>query len=193
MIATKLENHGMYTMGDVAKESVYDEDSLYKLFGVNAELLIDHAWGWEPCTIESVKAYKPTTNGASSGQVLHCPYGYEKTKLYTSSTKVITEAVTKLYNEIINKNLLVRRINITANKLIKETDVKDENFTQMNFFVNQNEIDKSREKEKSEKRIQKAMLQIKDKYGKNAIIKGMNLEEGGTTIERNKQIGGHKE
>ena len=260
-IATKLEKHGMFTMGDVARKSVYDEDSLYKLFGVNAELLIDHAWGWEPCTVESVKAYKPTSNSTSSGQVLHCPYGYEKTKLivkemtelltldlvrkglvtnqivleigydienlkdsyissryageitedrygrqipehahgtknidhYTSSTKIITEAVSELYEEIINKNLLVRRINITANKLIKETDVKSENFTQMNFFINQSEIDKSREKEQSEKKIQKAMLQIKDKYGKNAIIKGMNLEEGGTTIERNRQIGGHKE
>lgn len=163
----------MYTMGDVARKSVYDEESLYKLFGVNAELLIDHAWGWEPCTVESVKAYKPASNSMSSGQVLHCPYGYEKTKLivkeitedrygrqvpkhahgtknidhYTASTKVITEAVSELYDEIINKNLLVRRINITANKLIKESEVKNESFTQMNFFVNQNEIDKNREKE----------------------------------------------
>lgn len=260
-IGTKLEKYGMYTMGDVARKSLYDEEFLYKLFGVNAELLIDHAWGWEPCTIESVKAYKPISNSMSSGQVLHCPYGYEKTKLivkemtelltldlvrkglvtnqivleigydienlkdsyiynsykgeitedrygrkipkhahgtknidhYTASTKVITEAVSELYEEIINKNLLVRRINITANKLIKETDVKNDKFTQLNFFINQKEIDKDREKEKTEKRVQKAMLEIKDKYGKNAILKGMNLEEGGTTIERNKQIGGHKE
>ena len=259
--ATKLEKHGMFTMGDVARKSIHNEDILYKLFGVNAELLIDHAWGWEPCTIKSVKSYKPISSSTSSGQVLHCPYGYEKTKLivkemtelmtldlvrkglvtnqivleigydienlkdsficslydgeitedrygrqipkhahgtknidhYTSSTKVITEAVTELYDEIINKNLLVRRINITANKLIRECDVKDESYTQMNFFVNQNAIDQSREKEKSERKIQKAMLEIKEKYGKNAIIKGMNLEEGGTTIERNKQIGGHKE
>ncbi|MBO5143519.1 MAG: DNA methylase [Clostridia bacterium] len=260
-IGTKLEKYGMYTMGDVAQKSLYDEEFLYKLFGVNAELLIDHAWGWEPCTIESVKAYKPISNSMSSGQVLHCPYGYEKTKLivkemtelltldlvrkglvtnqivleigydienlkdsfiynsykgeitedrygrkipkhshgtknidhYTASTKVITEAVSELYEEIINKHLLVRRINITANKLMKETDVKNDKFTQLNFFINQKEIDKGREKEKTEKRVQKAMLEIKDKYGKNAIIKGMNLEEGGTTIERNKQIGGHKE
>ena len=259
--ATKLEKHGMFTMGDVARKSIHNEDILYKLFGVNAELLIDHAWGWEPCTIKSVKSYKPISSSTSSGQVLHCPYGYEKTKLivkemtelmtldlvrkglvtnqivleigydienlkdsficslydgeitedrygrqipkhahgtknidhYTSSTKVITEAVTELYDEIINKNLLVRRINITANKLIRECDVKDESYTQMNFFVNQNAIDQSREKEKSERKIQKAMLEIKEKYGKNAIIKGMNLEDGGTTIERNKQIGGHKE
>ena len=259
--ATKLEKHGMFTMGDVARKSIHNEDILYKLFGVNAELLIDHAWGWEPCTIKNVKSYKPISSSTSSGQVLHCPYGYEKTKLivkemtelmtldlvkkglvtnqivleigydienlkdsficglydgevtedrygrqipkhahgtknidhYTSSTKVITEAVTELYDEIINKNLLVRRINITANKLIRECDVKVESYTQMNFFVNQNAIDQSREKEKSERKIQKAMLEIKEKYGKNAIIKGMNLEEGGTTIERNKQIGGHKE
>lgn len=260
-IATKLEKHGMYTMGDVARKSVYNEDLLYKLFGVNAELLIDHAWGWEPCTIESVKSYKPISNSISSGQVLHCPYGYEKTKLivkemtelltldlvrkglvtnqivleigydidnlkdsyissiytgeiaedrygrqvpkhshgtknidhYTSSTKVIIKAVSELYDEIINKKLLVRRINITANKLKNENEAQNDDFTQINFFVNQNEIDASRGKEKSEKKIQKAMLEIKDKYGKNAIIKGMNLEDGGTTIERNKQIGGHKE
>ena len=120
-------------------------------------------------------------------------HGTKNIDHYTSSTKVITEAVTELYDVIINKNLLVRRINITANKLIRECDVKDESYTQMNFFVNQNAIDQSREKEKSERKIQKAMLEIKEKYGKNAIIKGMNLEEGGTTIERNKQIGGHKE
>lgn len=260
-ISTNLERHGMFTMGDVARMSVNNEDLLYKLFGVNAELLIDHAWGYEPCTIESVKSYKPVSNSMSSGQVLHCSYGYEKTKLivkemtelltldlvrknlvtnqivleigydidnlkdsyisstykgeitedrygrkipkhahgtknidhYTASTKVITEAVSELYDEIINKNLLVRRMNITANKLKKENEVINDEFTQINFFVNQKEIDKNREKEKSEKKIQKAMLEIKDKYGKNAIIKGMNLEEGGTTIERNKQIGGHKE
>ena len=191
-IATKLEKYGMYTMGDVARKSVHDEDFLYKLFGVNAELLIDHAWGWEPCTIESVKAYKPTSNSMSSGQVLHCPYGYEKTKLivkemtelltldlvrkglvtnqivleigydidnlkdsfirssysgeitedrygraipkhahgtknidhYTSSTKVITEAISELYDEIINKKLLVRRIVNSKIRMYKKWNLK---------------------------------------------------------------------
>ena len=125
--------------------------------------------------------------------ILAVPYKYDLCFYNTLGPITLSGKWFWVYDEIINKNLLVRRVNITANKLIKETDVKDENFTQMNFFVNQKEIDKSREKEKSEKKIQKAMLQIKDKYGKNAIIKGMNLEEGGTTIERNHQIGGHKE
>ena len=103
-IATKLEKYGMFTMGDVARKSVYDEDSLYKLFGVNAELLIDHAWGWEPCTVESVKAYKPTSNSASSGQVLHCPYGYEKTKLIV---KEMTELLTL---DLVRKGLVTNQI-----------------------------------------------------------------------------------
>ena len=248
-------------MGDVARTSINNEELLYKLFGVNAELIIDHAWGWEPCTIEYVKAYKPSSNSICSGQVLHCPYDYEKTKLivkemtelltldlvkkrlvtnqivldigydvenlknavifnsykgeiaedrygrkipkhahgtknidhYTSSTKVIISAVSELYDEIINKNLLVRRITVTANKVINENDVKSSTFEQINLFTNQKKMEENREKEKSEKKIQEAMIEIKNKYGKNAIIKGMNLEDGGTTIERNRQIGGHKE
>ena len=260
-IATNLEKHGMFTMGDVARTSINNEELLYKLFGVNAELIIDHAWGWEPCTIEYVKAYKPSSNSICSGQVLHCPYDYEKTKLivkemtelltldlvkkrlvtnqivldigydvenlknavifnsykgeiaedrygrkipkhahgtknidhYTSSTKVIISAVSELYDEIINKNLLVRRITVTANKVINENDVKSSTFEQINLFTNQKKIEENMEKEKSEKKIQEAMIEIKNKYGKNAIIKGMNLEDGGTTIERNRQIGGHKE
>lgn len=260
-IATNLEKHGMFTMGDVARTSINNEELLYKLFGVNAELIIDHAWGWEPCTIEYVKAYKPSSNSICSGQVLHCPYDYEKTKLivkemtelltldlvkkrlvtnqivldigydvenlknavifnsykgeiaedrygrkipkhahgtknidhYTSSTKVIISAVSELYDEIINKNLLVRRITVTANKVINENDVKSSTFEQINLFTNQKKMEENREKEKSEKKIQEAMIEIKNKYGKNAIIKGMNLEDGGTTIERNRQIGGHKE
>ena len=260
-IATNLEKHGMFTMGDVARTSINNEELLYKLFGVNAELIIDHAWGWEPCTIEYVKAYKPSSNSICSGQVLHCPYDYEKTKLivkemtelltldlvkkrlvtnqivldigydvenlknavifnsykgeiaedrygrkipkhahgtknidhYTSSTKVIISAVSELYDEIINKNLLVRRITVTANKVINENDVKSSTFEQINLFTNQKKMEENRKKEKSEKKIQEAMIEIKNKYGKNAIIKGMNLEDGGTTIERNRQIGGHKE
>ena len=260
--AKRLEKYGIYTMGDVARTSIKNEELLYKLFGVNAELLIDHSWGWECVTIESIKAYKPTSNSISSGQVLHCPYNYEKTKLIvkemtelltldlvkknlvtnqivltigydidnltvpsiskfyngeitidrygrkipkhahgtinldhkTSSTKIIMEAAMNLYERIINDKLLVRRINITANNVINEADVKEEqNYEQIDLFVDYEEVNKKREKEKAEKEIQKAMLNIKKKYGKNAILKGMNLQEGGTTIERNSQIGGHKE
>ena len=255
----KLEANGIFTMGDIARISIKNEELLYKLFGVNAELLIDHAWGYEPVTIESIKAYKPMSNSISSGQVLHCPYDYEKTKIIvkemtelltlelvekhlvtsqivltigydvenliddtishnysgetttdrygrkipkhahgtinldhkTSSTKIILQAVEKLYERIINKELLVRRINVTANDVINEKDVKSD-FEQINLFTNYEELNKQRNKEHSEKELQKAMINLKRKYGKNAIIKGMNLQEGGTTIERNCQIGGHK-
>jgi len=260
--AKKLEEHRIYTMGDVAKTSIENEELLYKLFGVNAELLIDHSWGWECATIESIKAYKPTTNSISSGQVLHCPYDYEKTRLIvkemtelltldlvekhlvtnqivlnieydidnltiesiskfyngeittdrygrkvpkhahgttnldhkTSSTKIIMEAVMELYERIVNEKLLVRRINITANNVVNEATVKNEQaYEQIDLFIDYEELNKKREKEQSEREIQRAMIDIKRKYGKNAIIKGMNLQEGGTTIERNSQIGGHKE
>lgn len=270
-IAKKLESVGIYTMGDIAKCSVgadcdyYNEELLYKLFGINAELLIDHAWGWEPCTIDDIRSYKPSVKSLSSGQVLHCPYDSAKAKLivremtelmsldlveqgyvtnqmvltigydienllnpeirkkysgeitgdfygrkvpknahgtgniksYTSSTRVITDCVMELYDRIINKNLLVRRINLCANNLLKEDSVKkDSTFVQLDFFT-----DYEREREKAqmeaealqkERRIQNAMLKIKKKYGKNAILKGMNLEEGATTVSRNSQIGGHK-
>ncbi len=257
----KLEEHGMYTMGDVARMSVKNEDLLYKLFGVNAELLIDHAWGWENVTIESIKAYRPATNSICSGQVLHCPYNYENTKLIikemtellaldlvekglvtnqivleigydvdnlknqaisskyngeittdkygrkvpkhahgtinidhqTSSSKVLTEHIIKLYEQIINKQLLVRRINITVNNVVNENMVKNSNYEQINLFVDYAEVNEERKKEEAEKEIQKAMIGIKSKYGKNAILKGMNLQKEGTTIERNRQIGGHKE
>ncbi len=260
-ISKKLEQNGMFTMGDVARMSEKNEELLYKLFGINAELLIDHAWGYEPCTVESVKSYKPVTNSISSGQVLHCPYDYEKTKLIvkemtelltldlvrkklitsklvltigydvenlinpeisksyngeitldhygrkvpkhahgtinidhkTSSTKIISNAVLELYDRIIDKGLLVRRVNISADDVVNEDDYKNvKAFEQINLFVDYNKLEKERIKEKSEKELQKAVLNIKSKYGKNAIIKGMNLQEGGTTIERNGQIGGHK-
>ena len=257
----KLEEHGMYTMGDVARMSVKNEDLLYKLFGVNAELLIDHAWGWENVTIESIKAYRPATNSICSGQVLHCPYNYENTKLIvkemtellaldlverglvtnqivlevgydvdnlknqaisslyngeittdkygrkvpkhahgtinidhqTASSKVLTEHIMELYKQIVNKQLLVRRINITVNNVVNENMVKTSDYEQINLFVDYKEVNEKRKKEKAEKEIQKAMIDIKSKYGKNAILKGMNLQKEGTTIERNRQIGGHKE
>lgn len=259
--AKKLERYGMYTMGDVARTSIQNEELLYRLFGINAELLIDHSWGWECCTIKSIKSYKPSSNSISSGQVLHCPYDYEKTKLIvkemtelltldlvkknlvtnqivltigydvdnltnpeiskfykgevtidrygrkipkhahgtinidhkTSSTKIITEAVMELYERIINNKLLVRRINVTANNVVTESSIKEKEFEQINLFVDYEEQNKKRKKEQEEKEIQKAILEIKNKYGKNAIFKGMNLEKGGTTIERNSQIGGHNE
>ena len=257
----KLEEHRIYTMGDIARVSIQNEELLYKLFGINAELLIDHAWGWEPVTIKQIKAYKPTTNSISSGQVLHCPYNYEQTKLIvkemtelltldlveknlvtnqivltvgydienlidpyisnsykgeitidrygreipkhahgtinldhkTASTKIIMEATMKLYERIMNKQLLVRRINITANNVVdEETAKKEKPFEQIDLFTNYQEKVEKRKEEQTEKELQKAMIDIKKKYGKNAILKGMNLQEGGTTIERNGQIGGHK-
>ena len=260
-ISKKLEQNGMTSMGDVARMSIKNEELLYKLFGINAELLIDHAWGYEPCTIESIKSYKPVMNSISSGQVLHCPYNYEDTKLIvkemtellsldlvkkglvtsklvltigydidnltnpeisqnyngditidrygrkvpkhahgtinidhkTASTKIITNAVMELYERIMNKELLTRRINITAADVVNEEDYKNiKEYEQMDMFVDYNELEKQRLKEKSEKSLQKAVINIKSKYGKNAILKGMNFIEGGTTIERNGQIGGHK-
>lgn len=252
-------------MGDVARTSITNEDLLYKLFGINAELIIDHSWGWEPVTVKDVKSYKPKANSISSGQVLHCPYNCEKTRLIvkemtelltlelveknivtdqlvltigydidnlidhnisdsyhgevtidrygrnvpkhahgtinlthkTSSTKIIIDAIMSLYDRIINDKLLVRRINVTANNVTNNEHVEEKKtFEQMDLFTNYEELDKKREaekqKEQAERRIQKAMISIKQKYGKNAIIKGMNLEEGGTTISRNNQVGGHK-
>ena len=258
--AKRLQASGIFTMGDVARISINNEDLLYKLFGINAELLIDHAWGYEPTTIKDVKNYKPDNKCISSGQVLHCPYNYEKTRLIvkemaelltldlveknlvtnqivltigydvdnltipeirkiyngeitidrygrkvpkhahgtinleqrTSSTRKIMEATISLYERIINKDLLVRRINITANKLVNENINSKKSCEQLNLFENLEESVKQRAKEQAEKNLQKALLGIKNKYGKNAILKGMNFEDGGTTIERNGQIGGHK-
>ncbi len=260
-ISQKLEKNGIHTMGDVARTSVNNEELLYKLFGINAELLIDHSWGYEPCTIESIKSYKPVMNSLSSGQVLHCPYNYEKTKIVvkemaellsldlvrkdlitnkivldigydisnlssadsssfysgeitidhygrkvpkhahgtinidhkTSSTKIITDKVMELYENIINKKLLVRRINITASDVVNEQDYKNiKEYEQMNMFIDYSKLEMQKKQEKDEKNLQKAILNIKDKYGKNAILKGMDFIEDATTIERNNQVGGHK-
>jgi DNA polymerase V len=269
--AKKLEEYGLFTMGDVARCSIgkpndyYNEDLLYKLFGINAELLIDHAWGWEPVTIADIKAYKPSTNSIGSGQVLQSPYTFGKAGLIvremtdllvldlvdkglvtdqmvltvgydiinltnpeikkkykgqitkdqygreipkhshgtvnlgrlTSSTKLIIDAVMELYNKIVDENLFIRRINICANHVVDECSVeKDDAFEQLNLFRDYNEEQRLKEEEEvfldREKKIQQAVLGIKKKYGKNAILKGMNLEEGAMTLERNKQIGGHK-
>ena len=260
-ISKKLEKYGMYTMGDVARCSINNEDLLYKLFGVNAELLIDHAWGYEPCTIESIKNYKPLAKSISCGQVLQSPYSYDKAKLIvremaellaldlvskklvseqlvltigydienvtddyngsvtidyygraipkhahgtinleykTSSSKIITEAMIKLYDEIINPKLSVRRVTMAATKLASEEEEKGKvRYRQLDLFSSlddeNNKLDYDREVLKEENNLQNAMLKIKEKYGKNAILKGMDLEDGATTRDRNRQIGGHHE
>ncbi len=269
--AKKLEAHLLFTMGDIARCSLnkatdyHNEDLLYKLFGVNAELLIDHAWGWEPCTIAEIKAYKPSTNSLGTGQVLQAAYTFDKAKLIvremtdllvldlvekrlvtdqlvltigydienlanqqikhaysgaittdhygravpksahgtinlnrqTSSTKLILEAATALFQRIVDKNLLVRRINVTANHIVDEASVhKTDSPQQLQLFTDYKAEEAKKEAEEAElareKRVQRALLAIKKKHGKNAILKGMNLEEGATSAERNKQIGGHK-
>ena len=269
-IAAKLEEKGLYTMGDIARCSLggkydyYNEDLLYKLFGVNAELLIDHAWGWEPCTIEDIKAYKPENNSISSGQVLQYPYDFEKGKLivremtdlltlelvdkglvtdqmvltvgydienlrdsfkkmqydgqvttdhygrqvpksahgsinlgqHTSSTKIITEKVMELYDRIVDPQLTVRRMYVVANHVIDENNIEAPKPQQLDFFTDYEALEQQKTEENErlfrEKNMQKALIGIKKKYGKNAVLKGMNLEEGATTVERNGQVGGHR-
>jgi DNA polymerase V len=267
----KLTEHGLFTMGDIARCSLekpsdyHNEDLLYKLFGISAELLIDHAWGWEPCTMADIKAYKPGANSIGSGQVLHCAYPFDKAKLivremadllvldlvdkrlvtdqlvlavgydvenmanpmiqkayqgevttdyygrgvpksahgsinlgrHSSSTKLILDAFTELFEQIADKNLLVRRVNITANHVVDETAAaKTANYEQLDLFTDYKAAQAKKEAEEAalarEKRMQKAMLEIKKKHGRNAILKGMNLEDGATTVDRNRQIGGHK-
>lgn len=263
--ARKLEAHGMFTMGDVARQSVQDETVLYKLFGVNAELLIDHAWGWEPCTIADIKAYKPESNSMGAGQVLHCPYPADKARLvmremadqlaldlvdkglvtnklvltvgydinnltdpersrayqgevtvdrygrripkhaqgtgnlskYTSSTREILQTATEVYDRIVDQNLLIRRLNIAACHVIAEGDIPaTSEMEQMDLFTDYEERDRRQAEDDAaaerERRRQQAVLSIKKKFGKNAILKGMNLEEGATARDRNAQIGGHK-
>ena len=261
----KLEANNLFTMGDIALCSIENEDLLYGLFGINAELLIDHAWGYEPCEIKHIKNYKPQGKSLGSGQVLHCAYDYKKTKLvvkemidslaldlcdkrlltnqvvlsvgydienltdekisanykgeicvdylgrkipkhshgtvnfeiYTSASKILMDGVISLFERIVNKDLLVRRINIAATGLIYENQLQENNgYEQLDLFndykvkeTQKKKLDKIVEKEK---KAQEALLQIKKKYGKNSIIKGMNLEDGATMKDRNEQIGGHK-
>ena len=269
--AKKLEAHGLYTMGDVARCSIgkdtdyYNEELLYKLFGVNAEILIDHAWGWEPCTIADAKSYKPENKSIVSGQVLQCPYDFQKARLvvremadalaldlvdkglvtnqlvltvgydienltdpqrsrnyrgpvttdrygrkipkhavgtenfpYTSLASDLLRAVCSLYDRIVDPNLLVRRLSISANKLLDEASVpKGEETEQLDLFTDYAAKERQAQADEAthakERKIQEAMLGIKKKYGKNAILKGMNLEEGATARERNRTIGGHHE
>ncbi len=266
--ATKLESHGLYTMGDIARCSIgkpgdyHNEELLYKLFGVNAEILIDHAWGWEPCTIADVKDYKPENKSIVSGQVLQNPYDFDKARLvvremadalaldlvdkrlvtnqlvltvgydrenlddpsrrqsyhgpvttdrygrkipkhavgtenfpYTSSANDLLRAVTALYDRIVDPNLLIRRLSISANKLLPEADAPKEEAEQLDLFTDYAVKERREQADEAaharERKIQEAMIGIKKKYGKNAILKGMNLEEGATAKERNQTIGGH--
>ena len=199
--ARKLEANGMYTMGDVARCSLggendyHNEELLYRLFGVNAELLIDHAWGYEPCTMADIKAYKPESNSIGSGQVLQCPYEFEKARIIV---REMTELlVLAFYDEAVNPKLLVRRVNICANRVIPEGEAMEEEcYEQLSLFTDYGEREaKEQEEQKArerERRLQEAMLSVKKRYGKNAMLKGTNLQEGAMTKERNNQIGGHK-
>ena len=264
-ISAKLEAMQLFTMGDVARASLnpYTEEKLYKVFGVNAELIIDHAWGWEPVTVDVIKQYKPTTKSLSSGQVLHEPYDFDKGRLivremtellvldlvrkhmvtkqmvlyigydreslkgdhgknyhgpitvdyygrkvpkhangtgnidhYTSSTRIIVEVMMELYDRVVDRNLLIRRVNIAACNLIHEGEIPEEKPVQMDLFTDYDALEREKkalmEAEETERKLQRATLAIQERFGKNALLKGMNFLEGGTTIERNAQIGGHR-
>jgi len=262
-IAKKLETHRMYTMGDIARCSVgrtdqyHNEELLYKLFGVNAELIIDHAWGWEPCTIADIRAYKPVSSSLTSGQVLHYPYtydmaalvlremadglamdlvekglitdqlvltiGYDRESLQDgdyrgeiiydhygrsvpkyahgtvnlkrscASSRRITEGIMELYSRIVDPKLLIRRINLTAAR-VRSAEHRNETGIQLSIFEDPRQQAEEAEVIRLERELrqQKAILHIRQKFGKNAILRGMSLEEGATAIERNGQIGGHK-
>lgn len=262
-IADKLAIYGITTMGQIARCSIDNEALLYKLFGVNAELLIDHAWGWEPCSIDDIKSYKPENHSMSSGQVLHCAYTADKAKVvtcemadnialtlvekglttnqlllmigydteslnnnsgytydgeicidhygrktpkhargtinldkHTSSARIIINAISQCFDKIVNSSLLIRRINITTNNILPPEIVKKERFIQLDLFTDYEELKRQEKCEeeqlKKEQRMQEALIAIKRRYGKNAILKGLNLKDGATAKERNNQIGGHK-
>lgn len=263
----KLYQEGLYTMGDIARCSLgkedeyYNEDLLYDLFGINAELLIDHAWGYEPCTMKDIKAYKPEHNSIGVGQVLDHPYNFEMGKLivkemldsltldlveknlvtnqivitigydkenvakgkfqgtvtidrygrkipkhchgtinlksYSASTKLITQSVMEFYDKKVDRKLTIKRVSIFANRVVDQSQIeKQPTVEQLDLFTDYNQLDKQRKKEKieleKEKRLQEATLKIKQKYGKNALLKGMDFQEGATAKERNGMIGGHK-
>lgn len=264
--AAKLEANGIYTMGDIArcsigkKDEYYNEDLLYMLFGINAELLIDHAWGYEPCTMEDIKSYKPRSNSIGSGQVLHEPYTFDKAKLIvkeitdllvldllakglvtdqvvltigydienlkdknicksyngevtidnygrkipkhahgttnlsqqTSSTMIIMDAVIALFDRIVDQSLLIRRVTIKANNVVSEDLLVRNSHEQLDMFLDLKATKEKEEELERERKLQETVLKLKNKYGKNAILKGMNLEEGAKTVSRNKQIGGHR-
>ncbi len=263
--ARKLEAQNLFTMGDVARQSVQDEDVLYKLFGVNAELLIDHAWGWEPCTIADIKAYKPESSSIGSGQVLTCPYTFKQARLVvremadalalelvdkrlvtdqvvldvgydnsnvdpgelgnayqgevksdrygrktpkpahgssrlarlTSSSKQISNAVMELYDRIVDPGLTIRRLNLAAGNVVDEAEAAAQEVSeQLDMFTDYEALERQRRAEEErlarERQEQLAILEIKKRFGKNAILKGTSLMDGATARDRNRQIGGHK-
>ena len=269
--AKKLEANGLFTMGDIARCSLggpgeyHSEDLLYRLFGVNAELLIDHAWGWEPVTIDMIRAYEPENNSICSGQVLKCPYEFQKGELivremadqialdlvekrlltdqivltvgydvenltnpgirkqyrgevttdrygrkvpkhahgtvrldsFTSSGRLIADAAVRLYHRITDPSLLIRRITVTADHLIQESLQKESaSYEQLDLFTDYEALERKQAEENArlqkERRLQEAILNVKKKYGKNAVLKGTSLQEGATARDRNSQIGGHK-
>ena len=271
-IAQRMARLGCYTMGDIARLSIKDEDALYKALGINAELLIDHAWGWEPTEIATIKDYRPQAQSLSSGQVLKEPYTYDNGRLvvremtellaldmvrkgvvtrqvglaigfdreslvamrdgtyvvkttgkpynkkvvadlygrpqpryaqgtgsldhWTNSCKAIMDTMMALYDKIIDPDLLIRRINIGVGNLIEEADIPEKGPEQMSLFIDYDALDEAKARqqayEEKERRLQKATLALQSRYGKNIILKGMNLLEGATARERNQQIGGHR-
>ena len=233
-IARRLERNGLYTMGMVARCSVKNEELLYKLFGINAELIIDHAWGWEPCTIDLIKAYRPDNNSLSNSQVLQSPYTSAKARIVTqemadamalkllerqltttqiglassirlpfatSSASHIINATLQLFDTIAVPGLLIRRITIAAFNVVPENlldNAQNSGSTaqQLDLFTDYEEYEKQKKKQvdtlKKERKMQEAVLEIKHRFGKNAILKGLNFEEGATAKDRNRQIGGHK-
>ena len=265
-IAEKLAVYGIDTMGRLARMSVQNEGLLYRLFGVNAELLIDHAWGWEPCTMEAVKAYRPETNSFSSGQVLQEPYTFKKARVVmremaegmaldlvskrlvtdqlvltvgydaecltrpdirekyhgeittnyygkavpkhahgtfnfdkpTSSSRRIMDGATELFDRCVNPDLVIRRLNLTTNHVVSEATVSAQDHApqQLDLFTDYEALEKQRQEEQAqldkERRMQEVQLKIKKRFGKNAILRGLNFEEGATAKERNEQIGGHR-
>ena len=260
-LSRKLAENGMYTMGDIARLSLQEsgygsgEDMLFHLFGVDAELLIDHAWGLETCTMKDIKAYKPSANSISSGQVLHCGYPYDKARIivremvelavldlvskkrmtnavtldvgydrefdesrydgdiatdpygravskpahgskrmkhYTSSTRELVEATLSIFEKAVNPALKVRRVTISFGNVLSEEEAGGASYEQLDFFSYGEKSEEEVQREAREKRLQSAMLAVQGRYGKNAMLKGTNLEEGATTMERNRQIGGHK-
>ena len=267
-IAEKLALYGIDTMGKLARMSEQNEELLYRLFGVNAELLIDHAWGWEPCTMEAVKAYRPETNSFSSGQVLQEPYSFKKARVVimemaegmaldlvskrlvtdqlvltvgydaesltrpdirasyhgeittnyygkevpkhahatfnfkhpTSSSRLIMDAAAELFDDSVNPDLLIRRLNLTTNHVVGEgasnASSSHQAPEQLDLFTDYEALRQNQQKEEErlakERRMQEAQLKIKKRFGKNAILRGLNFAEGATAKERNEQIGGHK-
>ena len=266
-IAQRLEQMNLFTMGDIARQSVRNEKALYAAFGVNAELIIDHAWGWEPCTIQDIRAYKPEQNSISRGQVLQRPYSFEQARVvmhemaenmllvllekklvaqqimvdvgydceslrqdnfqvvyqgavvkdhYGRSVpkpahgvqnlsdwdvtlpSAVIKCVLQVFDRVVNRSLLIRRLTLTAGRVVNETDYKrvQPEVVQLDLFTDYDKIERERnateEKQRKERLLQQTILQIKQKMGKNAILSGLNFAEGATMRERNSQIGGHK-